>query len=494
MTNNSSNTVQAFWVAMGSAISYGFILLTSMILSRIFEKGDYGTYRQVMYVYNTLLIVFTLGLPRSYSYFLPRVPLNEARDVINKITYLFFILGIVFSLLLYFGSPFISKFLNNDELEYGLKMFALVPTLMLPTMGVDGILSTFRKSKYITVYKTLSSFFQLVCVVVPVIVFNGNYITAIQGFTVSSFLIFLVALYLKNLPVKNESKEKSQVKYKHIFAFSLPLMYASLWGILMNSADQYFISRYFGKEVFAEFSNGWMDLPFVSMLVGATSIVLMPVFSKIINNNDDFKENIMPLWRNTFEKTAKLVYPILIYCIVFSETIMVTLYGESYSHSGVFFKIRLFMNFFNLIAFAPLLLSIGATRYYAKVIAYAAIATVVLEYSFVNLITTPYTIAVISVICHIATYYFFLKYIARFLNVSLIKLFPIRLMFTIVTITLPLLIFLFYILTFVFTFNNIAILLLSLALFIPSYLVIAKLMNIEYLSIFKPLLHKINFK
>ena len=80
-----------------------------MILSRYFDKADYGTYKQVMYVYNTLLTVFTLGLPKAYSYFLPRVNPQEAKDLINKITRLFFLLGGVFSILLFLGASLIPQ-------------------------------------------------------------------------------------------------------------------------------------------------------------------------------------------------------------------------------------------------------------------------------------------------------------------------------------------------------------------------------------------------
>jgi O-antigen/teichoic acid export membrane protein len=489
--SNNSNTVQAFWVAAGSVISYGFILLTSMILSRYFSKGDYGTYKQVMYVYNTLLVVFTLGLPRAYSYFLPRVPLSEAKDTINKITYLFFILGLLFSALLYFGSSLIALFLKNPDLVYAIKLFSLVPLFMLPTMGVDGILATYKKSNYIAIYKGLSSFFQLVCVTVPVIFFNGTYESAIIGFTISSLLICIVALYLKNMPVRNEKKLKSSVRYRDFFKFSIPLLYASIWSILMNSADQFFISNYFGKEVFAEFSNGWMDLPFVSMVVGATSIVLLPVFSKIVNENESAYQEIKPIWTSVFEKIVKIIYPILIYCMVFSEVIMIVLYGENYSNSGMYFRIRLLINLFNLIAFAPLLLALGATKYYARVIAFWAIITIILEYIFVNIIDSPFTIALISVICHLGVILFMLKYIANFLKTTIINLLPIKLMASIIFSSLPILLILYYILVVSISISNLAILIISLSIYIFIFFFISKKLNIDYTSIIKPLLKQI---
>ena len=119
-TNNSR---QAAWVAMGSLFSFGFSIVSSMILSRYFDKADYGTYKQVMYVYNTLLTVFTLGLPKAYSYFLPRVNPQEAKDLINKITRLFFLLGGVFSILLFLGASLIAQFLKNPDLEIAYAIF-----------------------------------------------------------------------------------------------------------------------------------------------------------------------------------------------------------------------------------------------------------------------------------------------------------------------------------------------------------------------------------
>lgn len=66
--NGDSNTLQAFWIAIGSLFAFGFGIVSSMILSRYFPKEDYGTYKQVIYVYTTLLTVFTLGLPKAFSY------------------------------------------------------------------------------------------------------------------------------------------------------------------------------------------------------------------------------------------------------------------------------------------------------------------------------------------------------------------------------------------------------------------------------------------
>ena len=319
---STNNTKQAAWVAIGSLCSFGFSIVSSMILCRYFNKADYGTYKQVMYVYNTLLTVFTLGLPKAFSYFLPRVELAQTKSLIRKITNLF----------------------------------------MLPTMGLDGILATFKQTKFIALYNILTNVFKLICVALPVMIWDLGYVEALWGFVFASFVTFLLALYLKYLPVRNQGNEKCAITYKEIFKFSIPLLTASLWGILITSADQFFISRYFGNEVFAEFSNGSMELPFVGMIVGACATVLSPIFSRLSHEKVDPMKEVYPLWMSVFEKTAKLIYPIVIYCLVFADVVMVTLYSGKYVDSQNYFRIKLITNFFTLIAYGPLIINIGKVQ------------------------------------------------------------------------------------------------------------------------------------
>src|SRR5690606_16120097 len=139
----NSNTVQTFWVFLGSLSAFAFAIVSSMVLSRYFDKHDYGTYKQVMYVYGSLVVVFTLGLPRAFSYFLPRIIKGQAKDLISKINAVLLGLGISMSLFLFLGAELISAFLNNSDLTIPLRYFSLVPFFMLPTLGLEGILSTY---------------------------------------------------------------------------------------------------------------------------------------------------------------------------------------------------------------------------------------------------------------------------------------------------------------------------------------------------------------
>ena len=485
-----SNTRQAAWVAIGSLCSFGFSIVSSMILSRYLNKADYGTYKQVIYVYNTLLSVFSLGLPKAFSYFLPRVELSQSKDLITKITNLFFLLGGIFSLLLFLFSPQIAEFLNNPDLEGALKVFAIVPFLLLPTMGLDGILATFKQTKFLALYNILTNIFKLVCVAIPVMVFDLGYIEALWGFVISSFVTFLLALYLKYLPVKNERNDASPVSFKQIFCFSLPLMTASIWGMLINSTDQFFISRYFGTEVFAEFSNGAMEIPFVGMIIGACSTVLTPLFARQVYEKSDFKTTIYPVWQSSFAKSAMLIYPIIFFCIFDAVSIMTVLYGSQYAASGSYFQVRIIVNFVKIISYYSILMAIGATRFYSRAFSAFFFALVGLEYICVKLFPNPLIVTVIHSALTIINCLVYIAYIARYFKVKFYHLFPFKVLGKIISSSVVALVFV-WLIGHIFMSNSVLVkLIIDFILFCLAFCPLALLLKVDYLSVIKPLLKK----
>lgn len=420
---NTNNSKQAAWVAIGSFFSFIVGIVSPMILSRYFDKGDYGTYKQVMYVYNTLLAVFTLGLPKAYAYFLPKYPREYSKDIIAKVTKIFFVLGAIFSLFLFFCAGPIANVMKNPDLKLALMVFSPTPLLLLPTMGLDSIFATFKKTKYLTYYTIATKVFTIFCIVLPVICFHGNYIHAIIGFDVASLITCILALYLKTWPIKEEKHEKVDLSLKRIFDFAIPLLYASLWGMIIGSANQFFISRYYGNEVFAEFSNGFMEIPFVGMITGAISAILLPVFSGMDKGKGMSNETVA-VWNSALMKSAKLVFPILVYSIFFAKQLMTCMYGDAYSQSTIYFQIKNFSGLFFIIPFYPIILAIGKTKEYARVHMIVAFVIVITEYIACKLFDSAVYIAIISESCQLLKIFLLMKVIADYSSKKILELLP----------------------------------------------------------------------
>lgn len=489
---STNNTKQAAWVAFGSFCSYIVGIISPMILSRYFDKADYGTYKQVMYVYGTLLTVFTLGLPRAYSYFIPKKPIEQSKDIIKKLTLIFVVLGTAFSLtLIVFAHP-IARLLNNPELAIALRFFSPVPLLLLPTMGLEGIFASFKKTEYLAGFTVVTRIITVLFTVLPVIIFSGSYKEAIIGFDVASLLTCIVALWLMGVPIKGVASVKTDITYKDIFKFALPLLYASLWGMIINSAAQFFISRYYGNEVFADFSNGFMEIPFVGMVISAVAAVLLPAFSRM-DYGRGMEPDVYNLWISSLKKSAKIIFPMLVFCVFFAKLMMVCMYGDIYESSTLYFQIKNLFGLFYIIPFAPILIAIGYTKQYANMHLITAILIVISEYVVVKTMNSPFLVAIVAEVCRLFFVYLMMRTIAKYSSKNIIQLLPIRELLVLLTATIVAGIISYVICCFI-SLNKFVMLGIAFLLFVSVYYIACWIFKISYkefvISLFPPNIQK----
>ncbi len=487
--NKSSNSYQALWAGIGSLSSFALAIVSAAVLTRYFDKTEYGTYRQILFVYNSMLVVFSAQLPKVFSYYLPKYSLDKGKDIVNRITLLLFISGTLFSAFLFFGSNLIAAILKNTELAAGLKYFSPIPMLLLPTLGLQGILSTYRKTKYLAFYQISTRVLMLLFIVVPVVFIENSYIFAIYGWMGASILTLFIALYVKSLPFKGVVKQKSELSTRKILNYSLPLVGAVIAGMAIKSADQFFISRYFGAEVFAEFSNGFIPIPVVSMVTSATSIVLMPVFSKLVENENNLEE-LTTLWKSALMKSAIIIYPLVFFMFYHADSIIEILYGVKYAKSATYFRIAMLVNLFNIIVFSPLLLSLGKSKFYSLLNGVGAVLAWIVGYLIILTFNNPFILAAWSVFLSISMVVFGFISSSHYLGVSLNKMIPTEQFFRLFMHLILILTILFG-LEYLFSISN-SFLKLSVHGFVYAALVLltGKYFGVDYWMVFKPFLNK----
>lgn len=265
----------------------------------------------------------------------------------------------------------------------------------------------------------------LIFIVLPVVLLNGTYLYAIYGWLFVSVLSFLIAYNIKEIPFKGVAAQKVDLTYREIFSYSLPILVASLAGIAISSADQFFISRYFGAEVFAEYANGFIQLPFVGIVTAATSTVLFPEFSRLLHGSGN-SSKVVELWRSALAKSAMLIYPLVVFFIVFANPVIDFLFSTAYKDSVIFFRIAMLLNFFNIVIFAPLLLASGKVTFYRNVHVIIALLVWAGEYAVVLMIQTPLAVAIVSVSLGIVKILVLTWFSAHLIKIKLLAMIPIK--------------------------------------------------------------------
>jgi O-antigen/teichoic acid export membrane protein len=483
-------SIRTLWITIGSFGSFSLSIVSAVILSRYFDKIDYGTYKQILFIYGTLLVVFSAGIPAVFSYFLPRFSLEEGKNIVTKLTLILFITGSIFSIFLYLFSSELGEFMGNPKLGTMLEIFSPIPMFLLPTLGVDGVFATYGKTHFIAVYEIITRLIMLLCIVLPVTLYEKGLEYAIYGWVVASIASFILALFFKRIPFKKIQSKKANLSYQEIFHYSLPLVVASFWGIAITTADNFYISKYFGVEVYAEFSNGFIEIPFVIMITSAISVVLLPVYSKMAHQKTDIKHFIV-LWREVLRKSAAIIYPIVVLFLFYSEIIIILLFSEKYINSALFFQISMMVNFFNIIIFSPLLFALGRTKFYAQLHMFIALLEWSLGYVVVLVFNSPIAIAIMAVSLSILKIIIAFVFTAKFLGTSLRSLIPFK---AVISYAIHSILIMVLVQEFLLIIGQVVDSLLSLIVISITYvtlLIVTSIpLGLDYLSIIKRLLNK----
>lgn len=483
----NNKTLQVFWVGLGSLSSIALGFLSTIVLSRYLDKDELGTFRQISFVYTTLAIFFTAGLPAVYAYYLPRFSAENGISIIKKIQFALLVLGAIFSVTLYFAAPLIAVILKNPDLLQALRIFSIAPTFIIPSMGVEAILAANGKSGLIAIYTVTTKTLSLACILIPVMVFDGNYIFAIYGWVAASALSILVALQFERIPYRGIPAVRCGLTYKEVLQYSIPLGVAGIWGVGMRSADQFYISRYFGPGEYAEYSLGMIELPFVGMITAATSTVLMPIFSEMIHQDRSPKE-ILDIWTSALMKSASLIYPMAVFGIVFSNEIMSAMYTEKFASAARYFSIALSMNFFNIIIFSPLILSMGRVKVYSCAHIVAFFVTWGLGFISASIFGSALGVAVSAVAVKIAIAVFFLWYVSRKFNVGFGEVFPVLRLTVMASFMALIAVACKYLVLHTGHSGDIQYVFFALLIFSGTLLVSARLIGVNYLQIAGPVI------
>lgn len=420
-----ARTVQAAWLAMANFLQFNITLIISAILSRYMAADEYGTFRQVLYVYGTLLTVFSLGLPKAYSYFLARLPIDEGRCAVRKLNFIAVALSSLFAAVLFFGSGFIASLMGNPQLDASLRMFAAVPVMLMPVLGVESILTVYGMARKVVTYVIISRCFTVTCTVLPVTLLGLGLEGAVAGFVVSSGITCVAGLCLSSLPFREATGRHKccRLTVTEILRFAMPVFYSGIYGFIIASASQFFVSRYFGVEDFAVFANGYHELPLASMVIGAVAGTLLPEFSRMSKEGKDSSE-FLSLWKNVMIKSSMVIYPLSVFFFVYAPDIIIFLYGEDYYRSATLFRIVSIINLARIVPYGPLLFAVGKGQLFANVHLVTAATLIGLLLLCVNFFPSLEAIALISTTCTVFAIALMMASISRILNAGIIQILP----------------------------------------------------------------------
>lgn len=361
-------TVQAATIGMGRLLNMAAAASTLIVLTRIMpDKSSYGAVCQLIMLYMVLSQVFAVGLPQSTYYFLPRYSGGERRGFLTQTILLLMLSGLMLGTGLYIGADGISRLLGSPLLADLLRIFAIYPVFMLPTLAVEGTLLHANRPLAVVIFNATVRIGMFCALVIPTFM-HASLPSTIGIWMMLGGVMWAIALVLMFSTVRGLPFVWKREMLRAEWGFSLPLAAVTLISINSNYIDRFLVSHAFGAAAFGVYANGTIEIPTVTMVTNATAVVLMAEFSRRTSTGDF--GGVLPIWHRAMVKTGVLIFASLGFLAFWAPETMRILFSNRFADSGSIFSIYVWIVPLLLFAMQPLYVSLGATRVLIAVTAF----------------------------------------------------------------------------------------------------------------------------
>lgn len=453
------------------SFSEGLNVLANLLflpyLSRAMEVNDYGTYGQTILIIEIVKGLAAFGLAKIIFTFLANKNRDQTETFYSNILSAF-IIGLIGSLLLILFKPLYLPVLNNNALNSTITIYSLSICLSLMYTSLNATLIFAGLVKKASVISIITNLIRIGLVLISVQIFYSINMIFWSLLLVILIQVLLCYAYIPK-QIKNDFKiSKESVKSQIKSGWTLGI--ASTLGVLLYSTDGIMISSLLDVKSYAIYRNGAFQIPFISAIYGAISVVLLPELSTYFFEKR--YHDIIKIKKKAMTNAAMLVIPPVIFFIVFGNQVIVLYLSETYKASAIIFMIYNLILLSRFTSYDELYIISNNANKMPIIYGTAFCINIVLNYILINSIGINGA-AISSVI----SYYFLIIWLMKkgttFINTSPIALFDINKLFTAFIISISISIVLLYLCNFL-TLNLVSFCLIMTVYFIVVYHCILK--------------------
>lgn len=317
---------------MGRAFAFGGTFMIPLVLARVFDQAQFGTYKQLLLVYSTLYAVAPLGMSESLYYFLPREPRRAGPYVANTMLSLV-AAGLGSLALLVAGGSRLAADLGNGGIAPHLFRVGAFTGLMLVTAPLETVMIARRRYPQAAWTYAASDLGRAAFLAVPAAL-TGSLVWLFDGALLFAALrLGFTLAYLRRELGRDLRPELGALRVQ--LAYALPFGAAALVSIAQDTYHQYVVASHFGVAAFAIYSVGCLQVPLVDFIAGPAGNVVMVGMSELRQDQDA----VLGLWHETTRHLALVFVPLVALLEVVAKDLIVALFTPLYAESVPIFRL-----------------------------------------------------------------------------------------------------------------------------------------------------------
>jgi O-antigen/teichoic acid export membrane protein len=323
----------ALTIMAGRTVGYAVLFLLPLVLVRVFDQQQFGTYKQVFLLYGTILNLAQIGMSESLFYFLPGASNDAGRYVGNSLLVLGAI-GLVLGAALYAGGDVVAQVMNNPALAPLMPLLSVYFVLMLASYVLEIVMTARHQYALAAASYGISDVARALLIVAPVLVFR-TVESLFYGAIVFAALRLGGTLWYCWRQFGAALRPHRALLLRQA-AYSLPFAFYVIFATGQESLHQYFVSSWFDAATFAIYSVGCLQVPLVDVV--SSSVVNVMMVGMVQALREGRESAVVAMWHDSARKLALLFYPLVALLIVTAHDIITFLFTPAYAASVPIFR------------------------------------------------------------------------------------------------------------------------------------------------------------
>lgn len=324
----------ALLLTTGRTLGFAATFFIPVILVRIFDQSEFGTYKQVFLILTTLTLIAQFGMAESLFYFLPASRQKGGRYLCNAIIVLT-LAGLSCWILLAAAAAKIAGLLNNRALADYLPLLGLYILFMMISSVMEITLISRKRYRPAALAYLFSDLIRAMLFVAPVLL-----APAMRWLLVGAVIFAVIRFVATVVYVRWEygGEFVPDLKcFKRQVAYALPFGMAGLLAIVETKYHQYAVAHFFDPAVFAIYSIGCLQIPLVEFLTNSTGNLVMVGMKEAVDQGD--QSAALAIWHDATRKLALLLFPFVGVLLLVAPELITFLFTEKFSASVPIFII-----------------------------------------------------------------------------------------------------------------------------------------------------------
>jgi O-antigen/teichoic acid export membrane protein len=323
-----------FLLAAGRMVAFAATFATPLVLARVFDQADFGTYKQLFVVYTTLVGIAQFGMAESLLYFLPFSPRRGGRYVVNALLVLAGA-GLACLGLLALAGPHLSRWLGNAALPGLSGLLGAYLLFMLPATVLELVMTARKRYLGAAVAYGLSDLLRAIAIVAPAVVFGRLEMLLAGAVVFGGVRLGATLLYLRRefggrlTPAGGVLREQ--------LTYALPLQLGVVLWVLALNLHYYAVAASVSAATFAIYAVGCLQIPlFDFVMTPAVNVMMVRMREALTAHRPDA---VAAIWHDTTRRLALVYFPLVGLLLVTGRELILLLFTARYAASVPIFLV-----------------------------------------------------------------------------------------------------------------------------------------------------------